>query len=317
MAAAEVPAVQKQHIGSLGTHHLYAGEIVPYEVAGVLEIAVYHLYHLVGPGFPRRAEAAYKGVDGENVAVVVVAQPALPQYPVPEIFAVNYMIGAHQPRQGEGLAGGVEGHGALPCILGDALGGNVLIAGHDDVRPDFVGDDHTVMGGVDLHGLLYLPAPPDPAAGVVGGTEDGQVDVILLELPVHVLIVHAPYALPVPLQRGVDGNTARVLEGVGEAHICGRVDKNLLAGSGEGLEHGADAAQHAVFVADVFRQQALHPVAFLLPADDAVEIFFRQGEVAEVGHLHALVYGRHHRRGRLEAHVRYPHGDSGEAFADA
>ena len=62
VAAAEVPAVQKQHIGALGTHHLYAGEIVPDEAAGIVQVALYHLYHLLGPGLPFRAEAADKGV---------------------------------------------------------------------------------------------------------------------------------------------------------------------------------------------------------------------------------------------------------------
>jgi len=140
------------------------------------------------------------------------------------------------------------------------------------------------------------------------------MDVMLLYLPVHVLIVHAPDALLVPLQRGVDGYAACVLEGVGKAHVGGGMDQHLLSGGGKGLDGGADAPQHAVFVADVLRQQALHGVSPLLPADDAVEIFLGQGEVAEVGHLHTPVYGIHDCRRRLEAHVRYPHGDGGEAL---
>ena len=253
-------------------------------------------------------------MDGEDVGVVVVAEAALPQHPLPEILVVDYMVGTHQPCQGKGLAGGVKGYGAFFGVFGDALGGDVLIAGHDDVRPYLVGDDQAVVGGIDLHGPLYLPALPDSAAGVVGGAEDGQMDVMLLYLPVHVLIVHAPYTLFVPLQGRVHRHPARILEGVGKAHIGGGMDQHLLSGGGKGLERGADAPQHAVFVSDVFRQQALHGVSPLLPADDAVKIFLGQGEVAEVGHLHTPVYGIHDCRRRLEAHVRYPHGDGGEAL---
>ena len=36
-----------------------------------------------------------------------------------------------------------------------------------DVGPDLVGDDHAVVGGVELHRALDLPALPHVAAGVL------------------------------------------------------------------------------------------------------------------------------------------------------
>ena len=228
-------------------------------------------------------------MDREHVAVVIMAQAALVHHPVPEILVVNNMVGAHQPCQGEGLAGGIEGDGALSGVGRDALGGDVPVAGHDNVGPDLVGDHQAVVGGIDLHGLLDLPPLPHSAAGVVGGAEDGHVDTVFLQLPVHVLIVHAPDACLVPLQWGVHRHPAGVLKGVGKAHIGGGVDKDLLPRRGEGLQRGADPAQHTVFIADMLRQQALHAVARSLPADDAVKIGLRQGEIAEVGHFQPLV----------------------------
>ena len=313
MLPAPVPAVQKQHIGALGPHHLHAGEVGVDKIAGVAQVAVYHGDHFVGPFCPLGTERAHEGVDGEHVAVVIMAQPALGHHPVPEIFVVDDVVGAHQPRQREGLAGGVEGDGALSGVGRDALGGDVPVAGHNDVGPDFVGDHQAVIGGVDLHGLLDLPPLPHSAAGVVGGAEDGDMDAVFFQLPVHVLIVHTPDACLVPLQRGVHRHPAGILKGVGEAHIGGGVDKNLLSRRGEGLQRGADPAQHTVFIADVLRQQALHAVALSLPADDAGKVFLRQGEIAEVGHFQPLVKGLHHRRRGDKAHIRDPHGDGGKA----
>ena len=54
---------------------------------------------------------------------------------------VNDVIAADETGKVEGLGGGVEGGSAHPGVLTDGLGGDVLVAGEDDVRPDLVGYD--------------------------------------------------------------------------------------------------------------------------------------------------------------------------------
>ena len=73
-------------------------------------------------------------------------------------------------RQVEGLGGGVEGGSAHPGVLTDGLGGDVLVAGEDDVRPDLVGYDVDIILFVQYHGLFQLPPLPDAAAGAVSYT---------------------------------------------------------------------------------------------------------------------------------------------------
>ena len=199
-------------------------------------------------------------------------------------------------------------------VLGHGLGGDVPHPGHEDVRPDLVGDHQAVVGGVDLHGLFDLPALPDPTGGIVGGAEDGQVDLVLPELPVHVLVVHAPDAVLVPDEIAVHRRAAGVLQHMGEAHIGGGVEQDLVAGGGEHADGGADAAQHAVFVADVLLLQVRHALALPVPVDDGLIIGLRRGEVAQVGEAQPLLHGLQHAGGGGEAHVRDPHGDGGEAL---
>ena len=111
----------------------------------------------------------------------------------------------------------------------------------------------------------------------------------------------------------MDGDAAGIMEGVGKAHIGRGVDEQLFARRGESLERGAQAAQHAVFIANVLRFQSLCAVAGFVPVDDGVVVELRQLEIAEVRHLHALS-DRVQNRGRGgKGHVRNPHGDHVEA----
>ena len=139
------------------------------------------------------------------------------------------------------------------------------------------------------------------------------MDVVLLQLPVHVRIVHAPHARLIPLQRRVDDGPPQALQGVGKAHIGGAVDQNRLPGAGQRLHHGADAAQDPVFIPDVPPLQAGYPVPRLLPADDAVIVGVRQPVVAEIGVAEPGLDGLQHRRRGGKAHIRYPHRDPGKA----
>ena len=190
----------------------------------------------------------------------------------------------------------------------------MLIALQSEVGPDLVGDDHNVVVPIDLHGLFQLPALPHPAAGVVRRTEHGGMNLILLELSVHIVKVHPPHAVLIQLQGAENDAVAVAFDAVGEADVGGGVDKDFVSG---GTQHpqGADqSAQHAVFIADARPSQASDVVARLLPADDGVKIFLRGGKIAESGVLCPLDQGLGDGRNSGEVHVRHPHGDRVKTF---
>ena len=226
---------------------------------------------------------------------------------------VDDVVAAHQTRQVEGLAGGIEGDGAHFCILGDTLGGDVLITGQEDIRPDLVGNHKNIVLFVQLHGLLDLPFFPDPSRGVVGGAEDGGVDLVLAELGFHIGKVHSPHIIRIFYEPAVDNFVAVIFKGVGEADVGGAVDEHLVAPGAEGVQRRDHAAQDAVFVADVLRLKPLNAVSGFVPADDGVKIFRRGLEIAEGGVLGTLDHGLDNGGDNGEIHVRHPHGDGLEA----
>lgn len=75
-----------------------------------------------------------------------------------------------------------------------------------------------------------------------------------------------------------------------------------------------DTAQHAVFVADMLRCQALDAITAALPFDDAVEVLGARIEIAKhgvLGTLNDVLLDRGHRG---EVHVGHPHGNAVEAL---
>ena len=85
------------------------------------------------------------------------------------------------------------------------------------------------MLAIDVHGELDLVAFPHAAAGIMRRAENGSMDVILLELVLHVLKVHAPYALVVELKRAMDNAVASGFNGLGEADVGGAVNEHRIA----------------------------------------------------------------------------------------
>ena len=311
--AAPVFAVEKQHVGALGPADPDAGEVIADKPAGVVHILRQHLAQLVHPDFAFGAVSAHERVHGQDVHVVVVALGGNGPDPVAEGLVVDDVVAAHQTRQIEGLAGSVQGHGAVSGVVADRLGGNVAGAVQDQVGPDLVGDDGDVVGPVDLHGLLNFPALPDPAAGVVGRAEHGRMDAVLFELAVHVGKVHAPDAVLVQAQGRVDDAVAGVGERTGEADVGGAVEQHRVAGGGAGAHGGHQTAQNAVFVADGVCGQAGDAVALLVPAADGVEVLLPGGEVA-VGRMGGPADdGLGDGGAGGEVHVGHPHGDGVKA----
>ena len=147
----------------------------------------------------------------------------------------------------------------------------------ENVRPYFVGDDNALIFAEYLHRFFKLILFPYSAAGIVRTAKDDKVNAVLSYAFVHILIVHPPYAVFVLPQRAQLGDSACIFQHMCKADIGGAVQQYLLAGCGERLNSRADAAEHAVFVADVLGAQARYTVALFVPADDAVVIFLCVG----------------------------------------
>ena len=315
VGCAPIGAVQEEHVGALGFCHRNALEMGVDVVAGEVHVAAEHPAELVHPVVALGAVGTDERVHGQHIHLIVMGLGALGHHPVPQVRIINNMVAAHQARQVEGLAGGVERHGALPGVLAHRLGGSMLMAVEQDVRPDLIRDDQAVVGPVDLHGPCDLLQGPDPAAGVMGGAENRHMDMVLFQFGVHVGVVHPPDALLVPHQRRVDDAVAVVLQRLGEADVGGAVEQHTVAGGGKAGHRRDHPAQHAVLVADAVpgKQRRVRPVAPHLPVDDGVVVGVGGLKIAEGRVLRPPDDGRRHGGHRGEVHVGHPHGDGVKA----
>ena len=139
------------------------------------------------------------------------------------------------------------------------------------------------------------------------------MDVLFLQMLLHVLKIHPPDAVLVLHQRGMHGLVAVVLQAHREADVGGAVDQDLVAAGADAVQRTDDAAQHTVLVADVFRLQAGDAVALLMPPDDAVEIRIRGLKIAEGRVFCTLNDGFLDGGHGGEVHVGHPHRDSVKA----
>ena len=140
------------------------------------------------------------------------------------------------------------------------------------------------------------------------------MNVVLGEFAPHVLKVHAPHALVVEFKWAVDNAIARGLDGLGKADVGGAVDQHRIARLDIRAQRRHDTAQHAVFVADMLREQVLDTIAAALPFDDAVKVLVARIEIAKHGMLRALndVFLDRGHRGKV--HVGHPQGNAVETL---
>ena len=141
------------------------------------------------------------------------------------------------------------------------------------VRPDLIGDHHAVIRFIDFHGFLDLPFFPDTATGIVRAAENCHMDLICLQFCVHILIIHAPDVVFVETERTVNDLVAVACQASGKADVGRAVEQHVVPFGAQNVQRGDHAAQHAVFVADVFALQPGNAVMALLPADNGIVIF--------------------------------------------
>ena len=224
------------------------------------------------------------------------------------------MVAADQTRQVKRLARRIEGDRAHASILAHRLRRDMLVSRQDDIGPNLVRDHHAIVLAIDVHGALNLVALPYAAAGIVRRAEHRGMDVVLGEFALHVLKVHAPHALVVKFKRAVDNTITRGFDRLGKTNVGGAMDQHRIARLDIRAQRRHDPAQHAVFVANMFRAQALDAIAAALPFDDAVEVLGARIEIAKhgvLGTLNDVLLDRGH-RGKI--HVGHPHGNAVEAL---
>ena len=316
MAGAPLFAVQIEHIGSFRLRKLHPFEILADIIVCVVHISRQNLAQLIQPFLALWTVCADERVHGQHVHAVVVAEAGLLAHPVPQIRIVDDMIRTDQSGQVEGLGGCVDGNGPVFRIFAHGLGGDVLMSGECQIGPDLVGNHHAVVLSINLHGGLDLLPFPYTAAGIVRGAENGEMDVVFPDFPIHILVIHPPNAVFILLQIAQNDLPAVVLQRSGETDIGRGVQEYSLAGSRKGLQGGSNAAENAVFIADLLFGKPFHSVSRFLPGNDAVVIFVGGVKITE-GRMLCPFNDGFLNGGRCgEVHVRHPHGDSGKAFLD-
>ena len=198
-------------------------------IAEVLDIAGKHLVELVHPLVALRLIGTDKRMHGEDVHLVVVGLVGHGAHAVAQRLVIDDVVAADQTRQVERLAGCVEGNRAHAGILAHRLRRDMLVPRQDDIGPNLVRDHHAIVLAIDVHGALDLVALPYAAAGIVRRAEHRGMDVVLRELILHVLKVHAPHALVVELKRAVDNAITRGFDGLGKTDVGGAVDQHRIA----------------------------------------------------------------------------------------
>ena len=211
---------------------------------------------------------------GKNVHGIVLCFLSLGDQAIPEILIINDMITSHQSGQVEGLARRIKSNRTVSGILADALRRRMMVSGKDQVRPDLIGDHHAVIRFIDFHGFLDLPFFPDTATGIVRAAENCHMDLICLQFCVHILIIHAPYAVFIFFQRAVYDMETAVNDAACKTNIGRTVKQHTVPRNCKSTQRGDHATKYAVLIADVLFAKAGNSVPFRLPADNGIKIFF-------------------------------------------
>ena len=283
-------------------------------IAEVLDIAGKHLVELVHPLVALRLVGTDKRMHGEDIHLVVVGLVGHGADAVTQRLVVDNVVAADKARQVKRLARRIEGNRAHAGILAHRLRRDVLVPRQDDIGPNLVRNHHAIVLAIDVHGALDFVALPYAAAGIVRRAEHRGMDVVLGEFALHVLKVHAPHALVVEFKRAVDNAIARGFDRLGKANVGGAVDQHRIARLDIRAQRRHDAAQHAIFVADMLKCQALDAITAALPFDDAVEVLGARIEIAKHGVLGTLNDVLLDRGDRGKIHVGHPHGNAVEAL---
>ena len=229
-------AVDEEHVGTLRSADGDTFEVLSDVVAGELSVAGQYLIKLVYPFVTFGFVSTDEGVHGHYVHGVGMGKGDFFGNTIADMFVVNDAVAANQTGQIEGLAGSVHGNGTIFSVFAYGLGGNMLIAGMDQVTPNFIGYNLNIVLFVQFHHFFYFPFFPNTTAGVMGRAEYGSMDVMIYDLLFHIFEIDAPDSFCVFYQRRMDDFIAAVFDATGEAYVGGGVKQNLISAGAENIK---------------------------------------------------------------------------------
>ena len=196
---------------------------------------------------------------------------------------------------------------------------NYLIGGIETFKDSAIRNNITtsthVISFEDLISLLEFLTFPDTAGRIVRGAHDGCMDMVSLYLFLHILVVHAPYAVFVLFELASYEVIADSADFLKEAHVGGSMHKHVVTVRAKNFKSAYDSAQDAVLISDMLCFQTLDAVSLRLPVYDAVEVFLPRCKISESGMFRTLYYGVDYGGSGGKIHVGDPHGYDVKAFA--
>ena len=158
----------------------------------IVHISGQYLTELIYPLSSFFPVCSYKRMHGKHIHGIIMAFAAACHNSVTKIGIIDHVITSNQTGQIECLAWRIQCDGPLLCVLAYRLGRCVVISFQNQIRPDLVGNNNTVVCLIDFHGLFDFFRLPDSSGRVVWITEHCDMDLVCLDFGIHIFIVHPP-----------------------------------------------------------------------------------------------------------------------------
>ena len=143
----------------------------------------------------------------------------------------------------------------------------------------------------------------------MGAAENSHMDLFLFQLPVHIFVIHPPYAIVILLQRTVHDLIAIAFQAPGKTDIGRTVYQHPVSRRRKRSQGRNHTSQHAVFITDIILFQILHIIPGLLPFHDRLKIFFTGIKISKQCMISSFNHFLRHCRHRRKIHIRNPHRD--------
>ena len=95
----------------------------------------------------------------------------------------------------------------------------MFVTWKNDVTPNLIGDDNTIVCCIHLHGLLDFFALPDASKWIMGRTKDSDMNVMFTQTSSHIFIIHTPHSLLIADEWGKFNTIPSILNTAGKANI--------------------------------------------------------------------------------------------------
>ncbi len=154
------------------------------------------------------------------------------------------------------------------------------VVSQNDIRPDFICNNHHIILPKQFHRLFQLPSFPYSAARVMGRAEYRRVNGMLTQFFLHIRKIHPPYTAFILLKRTAYNIVTVILQTAGKSNISRGMEQYLVPFGTNHIQRAYHTAQYAVFITDTLFGQPLYAVPLFLPADNRLIIFFLRFKIS-------------------------------------